>query len=251
LIKADDDGLLADAFRLYRDRSADTDPKSDIATEFRAKHSYEVAMHFIGVWDTVGALGIPLGIFKDLNERLYEFHDVTLSSTVKFAYQALAIDERRKPFAPAIWEQQPNAAAAGQILRQMWFAGVHSNVGGGYYECGLSDLTFKWIAEGAARAGLELDADYAKTHIGNGAWNGELRDSMNPIYEVLGPFPRPIAAGRTSAQLSSGQFDKTCERVHPMVRNRIGNVAPRFTDPYHPENVADYLERHPEEPALA
>jgi uncharacterized protein (DUF2235 family) len=251
LLRTDDPGLLADAFRLYRDRSTSTNPTSDVAVKFRQANSYEPRIHFIGVWDTVGALGIPLGVFSGLNAELYQFHDLTLSSTVDFAYHALAIDEQRKPFLPTLWEQQESAAKAGQVMRQMWFAGVHSNVGGGYAQCGLSDQTFSWIAQGAATAGLELDADYVKAHICNAAWNGDLRDSMNDLYRRVlgGAVVRPIAAGRTSAQLDAGTFDKTRERVHPSARERIGQVAPTFKDAYNPQNLADYIKRHPTEPS--
>ncbi len=247
LIKQDDDGLLNDAFRLYRDRSKDTDPKSSIAANFRQQHSSEPRIHFIGVWDTVGALGIPLGIFKGLNAELYQFHDVTLSSIVDFAYHALAIDEHRRPFAPSVWEQQESAAKAGQVMRQMWFAGAHSNVGGGYAECGLSDSAFLWIAEGAKSAGLELDDAYVSAHVCTGCWNGELRDSMNAAFEVLGRLYRPIADGRTNAQLQGGAFDKSRERVHSMARERIGKVAPRFATAYSPSNLTNYIERHANE----
>lgn len=247
LITHDDDGLLNEAFRLYRDRSNSTSPTSDIAARFRAENSCEPRVRFIGVWDTVGALGIPLGVFGGLNAELYQFHDVTLTSYVDVAYHAVAIDEHRKPFAPTLWEQQETAAAAGQIMRQMWFAGAHSNVGGGYGESGLSDNTFRWIAEGARIAGLELDDTYVTTHIANGCWNGELRDSMNPAFQLLGHYTRPIADGRTNAQLESGVFDKTRERVHETARDRFGRIAPRFADPYSPSNLSDYIERHAED----
>jgi uncharacterized protein (DUF2235 family) len=251
LIRRDSDALLDDAFRLYRDRSMETHPTSDTATEFRKEHSYEPGIRFIGVWDTVGALGIPLGIFKGLNANLYQFHDVTLSSSVDIAYQALAIDEHRKPFAPAVWEQQPSAAANGQIVRQMWFAGAHSNVGGGYHECGLSDQTFRWVADGAASAGLEVDAAYVAEHICHANCEGELRDSMSLLYKALGPIDRSIAANRTAATIESGAFDATCERVHFSARDRIGKVAPRFDSPYAPANLLEYIVRHPAEPPIA
>ena len=244
LIKSDDKALLEEAFRLYRDRSKDTSPTSDVAADFRKATSYEPRIHFIGVWDTVGALGIPLGVFSGLNADQYQFHDVTLSSYVDFAYHAVAIDEHRKPFAPTLWEQQESAAQAGQVLRQMWFSGAHSNVGGGYGECGLSDTTFLWIADGAKSAGLELDEPYVKAHICNGRWNGELRDSMNAGFEILGRLYRPIAAGRTNDILKSGTFDKTRERVDSTARERFGKVAPRPDTPYSPSNLEDYIKRH-------
>ena len=182
-----------------------------------------------------------------MNEQLYQFHDVTLSSWVDHAYHALAIDEHRRPFAPTLWQQQEEAKRAGQVMRQMWFTGAHSNVGGGYADCGLSDNSFRWVAEGAAAAGLDLDQGYVAKTICTGCWNGALRDSMNPIFQALGPIDREMAAGRTNAILQSGAFDSTCERVHPTARDRLGKIAPLPTTPYAPANLASYIERHPVE----
>ena len=93
----------------------------------------------MGVWDTVGALGMPVRGLRFINRLMgLEFHDVKLSSTVDHACHAVAIDEKRKPFMPALWEQQ--AHAMGQKMEQAWFAGVHSNIGGGYEDAGLSDI---------------------------------------------------------------------------------------------------------------
>lgn len=78
----------------------------------------------------MGSLGIPLrglGLINLLNRR-WQFHDTDLSTTVDAAFQALAIDEKRAPFRPTVWKQQANAV--GQRLEQVWFAGVHSDVGG-------------------------------------------------------------------------------------------------------------------------
>nr|WP_243858643.1 DUF2235 domain-containing protein [Mycobacterium sp. DL440] len=94
-------------------------------------YSCEPEIRFVGVWDTVGALGIPsVGgwLARQFNKR-YEFHDTTLSSKVGEAYQALAIDERRGPFVPTIWSQSDKAPPE-QRLEQVWFAGAHSDVGG-------------------------------------------------------------------------------------------------------------------------
>ncbi len=96
----------------------------------------------IGVWDTVGELGIPLSVLTKINHNLYEFHDNLLHPNVLSGYQALAIDEQRKNFIPCLW--QPRAG-----VTQEWFAGVHSDVGGGYIESGLSDFTLSWMVDKA------------------------------------------------------------------------------------------------------
>jgi uncharacterized protein (DUF2235 family) len=84
---------------------------------------------FIGVWDTVGALGAPGFLGQYLNNDKYKYHDVELNPNIQNAYHALAIDERRSPFTPNLWSRPPGWTGT---LQQAWFAGVHCNVGGGY-----------------------------------------------------------------------------------------------------------------------
>lgn len=93
------------AFDLYqrRDETADADD----AKKFRQANSVETDIHFIGVWDTVGALGIPLPAFKGIDHALCGFHDTRLSSIIKNGFHAVAIDENRKQYAPTLWTGQP------------------------------------------------------------------------------------------------------------------------------------------------
>ena len=144
-------------------------------------------MRFVGAWDTVGALGIP-GRLRTLTARRYEFHDVELSSRVKGAYHAIGVDERRKPFEPAIWKTKP---VPGQEVEQAWFAGVHSDIGGGYSEVGLAGLTFAWMVERAERHGLVFDKAYIAANI-HPDHRGRLHDSMTWYYTFLGDGRRAI-----------------------------------------------------------
>ena len=123
-------------------------------------------IHYLGVWDTVGALGIPtrFAIAKELDKK-FLFHDISLTAFVKSARHAIAIDERRKDFVPTLWDNtdELNMAAkadptAGDApYQQKWFPGVHSSVGGGGERRGLSDQSLDWILDGARAAGLVLD----------------------------------------------------------------------------------------------
>ncbi len=156
--------LVPQAYELYRRRDPASGPRAKEARLFRETYSYErehgpMRITFIGVWDTVGSLGIPIGPLGWLSRRVLrlQFHDVQLSTFVENAFQALAIDERRRAFQPAIWEQQAEARGR-QRLEQVWFAGVHSSVGGGAADAGLSDVAFEWMKERAARCGLEFGA---------------------------------------------------------------------------------------------
>jgi len=117
-----------------------------------------VTIRLIGVYDTVGALGVPLPSAAFVNEPIVGFHDTTLSDMVQSAVQALAVDEKRGPYTPTLWTQAANAVAlAGQSVLQVWFPGVHSDIGGGYTDKGIGDITWDFMMRQAAAHGLVLD----------------------------------------------------------------------------------------------
>jgi len=118
----------------------------------------DVRIKFIGVYDTVGALGVPIPAASHVNEPIVGFHNTTLSDTVENAVQALAVDEKRGPYVPALWTQAANAVAlAGQSVLQVWFPGVHSDIGGGYHDKGIGDITWDFMMRQAADKGLVID----------------------------------------------------------------------------------------------
>ena len=141
------------AYDIYRKR--DEGPDSREAILFRGACSREADIRFLGVWDTVGALGIPLFVLKKLNESvLFSFHDTELSRIVKNAFHAVAIDEHRQDFEVALWNS--DRKKEGQRIEQRWFVGAHSDVGGGYEDRRLSDITLKWMCERAMECGLSF-----------------------------------------------------------------------------------------------
>jgi len=182
----------AEAYKLYRYRSDQSRPSAEPAKAFRAAYAWpDAELHFIGVWDTVGALGIPVtGLRRwKWNRKRYEFHDVMLSTRVRYAYQALALDERRKAFEPTLWQKQADAPAT-QVLAQAWFPGVHSDVGGGYGESGLSDCALTWMCERAVRSGLAMDLSL----IPSGEVTGPMHESLNWFYRLIGAASRKWGA---------------------------------------------------------
>lgn len=186
----------------------------------------------VGVWDTVGALGIPGNFLGRLGRRRHEFHDVALGGKVKRAFQALAIDERRKSFAPAVWETAPDRP--GQLVEQAWFAGAHSNVGGGYPDPVLSDQAFLWMVS-RARPLLAFDEDYLERRVvamKEDEARGRLVDSSSGIWGPLGRIRRKIGTDRS-------------ESVHPSALARLAaadRLPPTYDPhPYAPENLKQYL----------
>ncbi|MCD2197059.1 DUF2235 domain-containing protein [Actinomycetospora endophytica] len=228
---------LDEAYSLYRRRDDDSAPDSDEAAEFRARYSFETRIRFIGVWDTVGSLGIPLSGIElvDQLNRPWQFHDTQLSSTVDAACHAIAVDEQRRPFRPTLWNPP-----AGEVPRhQTWFAGCHGDVGGGNTEHGLSDVTLRWMAQHAVGAGLALlpDSPLSTDRAGGASPRiaevdpdplGPINDTMTWAYRLLGPYVREI-----------GTTDPAAEAVADTVVTRAAK--PDLA--YHPENVATYLER--------
>jgi len=195
---------IEEAYKLYRSSSKDTQPTGIAAELFRRAHTYsEVHIQCVGVWDTVGALGIPIDGFRPpLLSKLWTFHDTTLSRYVRNAFHAVAIDERRQPFKPTLWVQQDDAGD--QTLVQMFFAGVHCDVGGGYREPELSELALVWMVDNARGCGLAFrpghlvvtpDFDPAQRREGIELAPdplGPLHDSRTRFYKLLPPYDRRI-----------------------------------------------------------
>ena len=118
---------------------------------------------YLGVWDTVGALGVPkhLALAPVLNRDKFRFHDADLTRLVRMARHAIALDERRPSFCPTQWENLERLNGGPMTddapYQERFFAGDHGSVGGGGDILDLSSITLRWIAEGAAEAGLALD----------------------------------------------------------------------------------------------
>ncbi len=117
----------------------------------------DLRIRYLGVWDTVGALGIPRVLpFSFGDKGRYEFHDTSLSRAVEFARHAVAIDEKRAAFAPTLWDNadELNRGSREPRIAQAWFPGDHGGVGGGETARGLSNCSLLWMIEGAESAGL-------------------------------------------------------------------------------------------------
>jgi uncharacterized protein (DUF2235 family) len=164
------------AYGIYRTR--DDGPESSTAKLFRSAFSREIKIKFIGVWDTVGALGIPLDIIRNLNTKFYEFHDTELSAIVEHAYHAVALDEHRQDYDVCLWSPKLQSQ---QTIEQRWFVGAHCDIGGGYADRRLSDLPLRWIQDKAAALGLGLTPVDVKAD----SYRGPLTDSYLQFLKGL------------------------------------------------------------------
>lgn len=135
-------------------------------------------IHFMGVFDTVGALGIPAPFLGTLGTSRYLFHDTEPSSIINHARHAVSIDENRQDFEPTLWTQK-----AGIDLQQVWFAGVHTDIGGGYPDRALGDHAGLWMAGEAQACGLALEPHFI--HDLDPDYTGRLHNEYKGFYRVM------------------------------------------------------------------
>jgi len=187
LLKREHASRIPAAYKLYRQRSLSSGPNEPRATRFRK--DYGVAditpIEFVGVWDTVGSLGIPVPFWGSLGEREFLFHDCEPTKIVRYARHALSIDEDREDFQPTLWTPKP-----GLDLKQVWFAGVHSDVGGGYTDSELSHCAGRWMMKEAGQCGLQFE-DHCIKSTGNSALDRQ-HNERKGIYLARGKHVRTI-----------------------------------------------------------
>src|SRR5207245_5868663 len=170
-----------------------------------------------------------------IGRRKYRVHNTNLGDNVAHAYQARGIDERRRFFAPTIWRREVEIEGRlrtygidRQVIEQTWFAGVHSNVGGGYPDTGLSDLAFVWMAKRAARHHLALDEKYVR---------GTRGDTRHLLVES-----RTLKWRLTPAKLRELCTTDASERVHCSAVSRLKGEPPIFEPrPYEPTNLKQLI----------
>lgn len=173
---------------------------------FKRTFCRECKPRFVGVWDTVGSIGW-LKAFR-------QFRHNRLSPGVAFACHAVSIDEKRSKFPVTLWDEA--ALQPGQQVEQVWFAGVHCDVGGGYADHALANIPFHWMLEHAAARGLEIRDGYA--HRWPGDFNGPIHHSRTGWWRLLPARVRTIPPDAN---------------IHPSVRERMA------ADPsYRPGNLA-------------
>ena len=189
------DEMVESAFEAYRDQ---TNRSKLLAGLNQSCAMFDAQITMVGVWDTVGSLGIP-SLVGAVDPVRYGFLDTSLHPDIHHAYHALAIDERRAEFPATLWTSKP---AAGQTLEQVWFTGVHCDVGGSYPDdpdgTALSDITLAWMMTKAAALGAAFDpvvqAKYTLPIDAKHALDDK-HESWSPVWAF--PKSRPIGADAT------------------------------------------------------
>jgi uncharacterized protein (DUF2235 family) len=181
-------------------------------------------IEFIGVWDTVDAVGSPLGLANLINETFYRFKfpDRTLSPKVGRACHALALDEERESFTPLLWEEGPDDH---DRISQVWFAGVHSNVGGGYPRQGMSLVALDWMMRESEARGLRFTEAQRDLYRDATDVNDKLSDSRSGLGVFYRWKPRNV--------LQLCRDNHITPKIHRTVLQRIA----RNTEGYAPGSL--------------
>jgi hypothetical protein len=163
----------------------------------------------IGVWDTVGELGVPLfnGLrLVDRDElRFLKFSNRELSPRVEHGRQALAIDEERADFPPTLWEKREG-------IKQVWFAGAHADVGGGYENHGLSDIALEWMMQEVndLDAGLRLSPSQLSQALAPDGLQDRHDETRGPVWRTRPSKERKIP---DNAELHPSVLQRLAERA--------------------------------------
>lgn len=199
-----------------------------------------ISIELLGVWDTVLALGSRLHTARGTSSGKWSFFvRPEPASCVRHARQALAIDERRFDYQPEIWLR----CSDHQTLSQRWFAGSHTNVGGGYVEDGLANIPFRWLVREASRLGLAFDHDYVK-HF-NPYPQAALTPSSGRLYSAVELLRLRFGGGaRSLVGLPAGAGLSLDRSVIHRIRSDPG--VHEQLDLYRPANVIAYLAAHPD-----
>jgi len=227
ILRKEHGNQIANAFKLYKTRKYTANGSHSMAWKRKYALSERTPIRFVGVWDTVGALGLPSTFFGLIKDKDL-FYDREIGSNIQVARHALALDEQREDFEPTIWEPQPEVD-----LEQVWFAGVHSDVGGGYRPDkqghSLADVPLRWLADEAGKQALLFDDTFEKKKLNPYA---PQHDEYKGKYKLLGRLVRRIPPP-----------DVNRTWVHPSVKARYRNG-------YRSQSIEAYVKEQGQWPPL-
>jgi len=216
------------------------------------KYSQPVNVKVIGVWDTVGSVGVAAGNIPGISRSQFDYLQTGLRIHILNGYHALAIDEHRNDFAPTLWDvrhpKDRNAVIAKPrtltSVEQRWFVGAHANVGGGYQTDLLPQASLRWMMKKAESQGLSfrsevnLDGDILKAPIAD-SW----KSFGSGLYALLSPrLYRTI--GREPDVEENGTHTNVNETIDTSVFERW-----RADPTYRPANLAEWAKRKKVDPA--
>ena len=224
----------------FPDKPSAQDPEYRAELRRRGLTRLDIPIKVVGVWDTVGSLGVPkLGWLERIglqSTRMKDlaWYDTALSNCVDYAFHALSLDERRFSFPPTLWEKLEGNTST---LRQVWFPGAHSNIGGGYNDQQIATITLAWMVA-QCMPFLDFDLDYVRDQWDESEhyyekhnqrlqpWSfGKIFDGVEGIYALGGTRVRTpgryCAIDPVNGRDTGDPLMDTREYIHPCVRSRI------------------------------
>jgi len=207
ILKSSNGSMIAEAFELYK--NPEHFANDEFSNNWKKKYSVENSgiVHFVGVWDTVGALGLPFTIFGLIKDK-HLFYDNKLGSNMRTARHALSLDEKRKDFEPTIW-----APRNGVDLKQVWFAGAHADIGGSYEpdldNSFLSDISMMWLIRESNEKGLGFEEYLSNVSLNSSSLQ---HNEYKGMFELLGKYVREIP-----------NQNKIITKIHVSVKERYEN----------------------------
>ncbi|KAF1920851.1 hypothetical protein BDU57DRAFT_440200 [Ampelomyces quisqualis] len=223
-----------------------SDPRYAQELERRGLTRLDIPIKVIAVWDTVGSLGIPrVGFLQRVGLQMREsrattFYDTKLSDCIENAFQALALDEQRSSFSPAVWEKPEGNRTT---LRQVWFPGAHANVGGGYDDQQIADISLAWMMsqfepfldmrdEFLFEQDEQNEKYYKKVEGEIRPWSfGRLYSELTGLFALGGStVSHYTAVDPHSGRATDRPLRQTNEYIHPSVRTRFKLEGPGILD---------------------
>ena len=221
-----------------------------------------VRVRFVGVWDTVSALGFPYhrlegSRFEEILERpllvwlarasdrlsnyipwfAHDFYEYTANKTIDHVYHAIAIDDERKSFQPRVWNELTDNEDDSCQITQVWFTGMHSDVGGSYNLPGLAYETMHWMMLRAQHHGLKFSGDALEAAKDGANAHGKIHDSRDGLAGVYRYAPRYIDQ-LCKMQNSEIRKLKGEIQVHRSVLDRMRRPTDRYAPGYLPQKFA-------------
>lgn len=250
---------IQEAFKLYE--SKDSKRQQAFKAQYAVTDSEyapdgNLRIRFIGVWDTVSALGFPQDFSKavewlfkwadEISDKIWphQFYYYKLNNFIENAYQALSIDDERTTFHPKVWNEHRTAG----YVEQVWFAGVHSNVGGGYPRTGLSDVALQWMMSKAEAHGLVFNEDNKLAAQEGANVHGKMYDSRDGVAVYYRYGPRNLV--RLCHNDKGANKLKGDIKIHSGAYERIKAFSAGYAPDGLPERF-DVVDVDPGNPALA
>jgi Uncharacterized alpha/beta hydrolase domain (DUF2235) len=239
----------AGAARTIRELLQHAEQTSGLSLEERwlLKYSQAIDIDFLGVWDTVGALGLPFGNLPILGQADMQFLNTGIRISNKFAFHALAVDENRKAFAPTLWTvdfdksaQPPHHRRTLSQVEQRWFVGAHANVGGGCQNDTLAQLPLKWMMQKAQTRGITFRREIELDTVESPAISDSYSEFMRGAYKILTGGKRHYRAiGQDPVPSSDTQLRESInETIDGSVFERW-----RLDKDYRPPNLLEWSAR--------